>query len=80
MGDYVAAGAIKLSSGAWNCFARKSGTLTQGGTCVNAIKAGDTLDLKIVSTEDGYACTMGNEETISGGFDFKLTSIDSEYV
>ncbi|MBQ4284032.1 MAG: carbohydrate esterase family 12 protein [Lachnospira sp.] len=80
LGDYVAAGTINLKNGGWNCFARKNGTLTQGGALANPIKAGDTLDLKIVGTEDGYACTMGNEETISGGFDFKLTAIDSEYV
>ncbi len=81
LGDYVAAGPLKLKSGnVWNCFARKSGALTQGGTCANEIKPGDTFDLKIESTSDGYACTFGNEETITGGFDFKLTSIDSEYV
>ena len=32
------------------------------------------------SSTDGYACTFGKEETITGGFDFKLTSIDSDYV
>lgn len=82
MGNYVAAGPLKLTKkgSVWNCFARKSGTLTQGGTCANEIKAGETYDLKIESNSDGYACTFGNEETITGGFDFKLTSVDSEYV
>ncbi len=81
LGDYVAAGPLKLTKeNVWNCFARKSGVLTQGGTCVNPIKAGDVIDLKIESNTDGYACTFGNEETITGGFDFKLTSIDSDYV
>ncbi len=81
MGDYVAAGPLKLTKDkVWNCFARKNGVLTQGGTCVNPIKAGDVIDLSIVSNSDGYACTFGNEETITGGFDFKLTSIDSDYV
>ena len=65
--------------GNWS-FARKSGALTQGGTCTNEIKAGETYNLKIESNTDGYACTFGNEETITGGFDFKLTSVDSEYV
>lgn len=82
MGDYVAAGPLKLTKtgSVWNCFARKSGVLTQGGTCTNAITAGDTVDLKIESNSDGYACTFGKEETITGGFDFKLTTVDSEYV
>lgn len=80
LGDYVAAGPLKLKTGVWNCFARKGGVLTQGGTCTNEIKAGETYALKIQSNSDGYACTFGDEETITGGFDFKLTSIDSEYV
>ena len=82
LGDYVAAGPLKLTKkgSVWNCFARKSGSLTQGGTCANEIKAGETYNLKIESNTDGYACTFGNEETITGGFDFKLTSVDSEYV
>lgn len=82
LGDYVAAGPLMLKNtgSVWNCFARKSGVLTKGGTCANEIKAGETYALKIQSNSDGYACTFGNEETITGGFDFKLTSIDSEYV
>lgn len=82
LGDYVAAAPLKLTKtgGVWNCFARKSGVLTQGGTCTNAISTGDTVDLSIKSNSDGYACTFGNETTITGGFDFKLTSIDSDYI
>ncbi len=82
MGDYVAAGLLKLTQtgNVWNCFARKSGVLTQGGTCVNTYAAGSVVDLKIESNSDGYACTFGNETTITGGFDFQLTSIDSDYV
>jgi hypothetical protein len=82
LGDYVAAAPLMLTHGehAWNCFARKSGVLTQGGECRNAYKPGDVVDLKIEGTTDGYACTFGKEETITGGFDFKLTSIDPEYV
>jgi len=82
LGDYVAAAPLKLTKtgSVWNCFARKSGVLTQGGTCTNPISAGDTVNLSIESNLDGYGCTFGNEATITGGFDFKLTSIDSDYV
>ncbi|MDS0526321.1 carbohydrate esterase family 12 protein [Clostridium sp. SHJSY1] len=82
LGDYVVAGPLKLTKAGnvWNCFARKNGGLTQGGTCKNPISAGDTVNLSIQSNSDGYACTFGNETTITGGFDFKLTSIDPNYV
>lgn len=82
LGDYVAAGLLKLTNGerAWNCFARKSGVLTQGGTCTRKYKEGDVVELAIESTDDGYACTFGSEATITGGFDFKLTSIDADNV
>ena len=61
-------------------FCKKEWRSYTGGTCANEIKAGETYNLKIESNTDGYACTFGNEETITGGFDFKLTSVDSEYV
>jgi hypothetical protein len=82
IGDYVAAGPLKLtkSGSQWNCFARKSGVLTQGGTLSKDVVAGDVVDLKIESNSDGYACTYGTESAITGGFDFKLTTIDSDYV
>jgi hypothetical protein len=82
IGDYVAAGPLKLtkSGSQWNCFARKSGVLTQGGTLSKDVAAGDVVDLKIESNSDGYACTYGTETAITGGFDFKLTTIDSDYV
>lgn len=82
LGDYVAVAPLKLTKTGqvWNSFARKSGVLTQGGTMLNEIKAGDTIELKLEGTSDGYAATLGNEQTITGGFDFPLTSIDSEYV
>jgi lysophospholipase L1-like esterase len=82
LGDYVAAGPLRLTKtgNVWNCFARKSGALTQGGACANPIAVGDTVNLSIQSSSDGYACTFGNESTITGGFDFKLTSIDPNYV
>ena len=82
LGDYVAAAPLLLTHGAqcWNCFARKSGELVKGGICTRAYKPGDVVELQIESTQDGYACTFGKEQTITGGFDFQLTSIDAEHV
>ncbi len=82
LGDYVAAAPLKLTKtgSVWNSFARKSGVLTQGGTCVNTVSEGDTVSLKLTGTSDGYTCTFGNEQPISAGFDFKLTAIDENYV
>ncbi|MCR4944188.1 MAG: carbohydrate esterase family 12 protein [Clostridium sp.] len=82
MGDYVAAAPLNITTaGAWNCFARKSGVLTQGGTISNtSLEPGSIVDLKIQSNSDGYACTFGNEEAITGGFDFALTKVDSKNV
>lgn len=82
MGDYVVAAPLKFtkSGSQWSCFARKSGALTQGTTCKKDIAAGETYALKIESNSDGYACTFGDNCAVTGGFDFKLTSIDSEYV
>ncbi|SEG00191.1 pectinesterase family protein [Lachnospira multipara] len=84
LGDYVAAGPLKITKGSsmWKCFARKSGVLTSGGACekYTAINAGDSFDLKIQSNSDGYACTFGDETTVTGGFDFALTKVDSDYV
>ena len=82
LGDYVAAAPLMLTheDKAWNCFARKSSRLTQGGTCTKKYNAGDVIDVRIESSSDGYACTFADEATITGGFDFKLTSVDSEHV
>ncbi len=82
MGDYVAAAPLKLKAQApiWNSFARKSGALTQGGSCVNPVTVGSTIPLSIESTSDGYTTKFGDEAAVSGGFDFKLTAIDSDYV
>ena len=65
---------------AWNCFARKSGVLTKGGICTRKYNVGDIVNVRIESSNDGYACTFGDEATITGGFDFKLTSVDPEHV
>lgn len=78
LGDYVAAGSIQ--QGTANCFKRKDGALGYGGKLENPVEAGKTYALKIESNSDGYACTFGDNTAISGGFDFKLTSIDADYV
>ena len=78
LGDYVAAGSIQ--QGTANCFKRKDGALGYGGKLENPVEAGKTYALKIESNSDGYACTFGDNAAISGGFDFKLTSIDEDYV
>lgn len=78
LGDYVAAGSIQ--QGTANCFKRKDGALGYGGKLENPVEAGKTYALKIESNSDGYACTFGDNAAISGGFDFKLTSIDADYI
>ncbi len=81
LGDYVAAAPLWLTREfPMNCFARRSGKLIHGSECKYALKPKDKIKLCIESTNDGYACTFGEEETVTGGFDFKLTSIDSEYI
>lgn len=82
LGDYVAAAPLLLTheDAPVNCFARKSGALIFGGTCLRGYKPGETVDLRIESTSDGYACTFGEETAVTGGFDFKLTAVDPENV
>jgi len=81
LGDYVAAAPLMLGSDdPWNCFARKSGLLTRGDLLSKKIQAGDTLQLTIRKSSDGYTCTFGDEAPVSAGFDFPLTAIDPEYV
>jgi lysophospholipase L1-like esterase len=85
LGDYVAAGSLyatKAASGSmWANFCRKSGTLTKGlnSTKTEAYKPGDVVELKISKNDDGYACTIDGQ-SVSAGFDFQLTAIDSDYV
>ncbi len=82
LGDYVAAGPLLLThrEQAWNCFARKSGILINGGTVSRAYLPGEKIPVRITSTADGYAASFGDEKEVTGGFDFKLTAIDPEYV
>ena len=81
LGDYVAAGPLMLGSDEpWNCFARKNGQLVSGGTATKIYKPGEIVHVEIRKTSDGYTCTFGDNPPISAGFDFPLSTIDSEYV
>ncbi|MBQ7863174.1 MAG: hypothetical protein IJ353_01770 [Lachnospiraceae bacterium] len=84
-GDSVNAAFFKLAdvdngNGGWNCYARKDGVLTSGGTISRVYAPGETVTLTLSGTADGYATKIGSEETVSGGFDFKLTNFDADYV
>ena len=46
----------------------------------NSHSKGDIIPLTLSGTSDGYSGKFGDEEPISGGFDFPLTKIDSEYI
>ena len=81
LGDYVAAGPLMLGfSDPWNCFARKNGVLTQGSALTKHYTTGDTVHLEIRKSSDGYTCTFGDNAPVSTGFDFPLTTRDSEHV
>ncbi|MCH5257295.1 MAG: chitobiase/beta-hexosaminidase C-terminal domain-containing protein [Lachnospiraceae bacterium] len=79
LSDYVVAGTFGDGG---NCFYRLGKTFggktafTKGTT----ISAEQTYDLSIVDNGEGYECTFGNEDTQSGGYDFRLISVDSDYV
>jgi len=83
-GDSVNAAFFRLadmSTGkAYNCYARKDGKIVAGGTLTHTYEPGDTVKLELSGTADGYATTIGKETTVTGGFDFKLTSFDADYV
>lgn len=78
IGDYVAVGT--RNQGAINCFGRKSGALYDGPAAAVKYGAGDTVDLKLVGTADGFTLTYGDNETASAGFDYALTAVDSDYI
>jgi hypothetical protein len=82
LGDYVAAAPLLLTreDGIVKCFARKSGQIFNGGTINGGLAEGTTIDVKIISSNDGYALYFGDGEALTGGFDFKLTSVDPENV
>ncbi len=83
-GDSVNAAFYRLadltSGSGHNCYARKDGKLISGGSLTGTYAVGDTVTLVLSGTADGYATTIGEEETVTGGFDFKLTSYDADYV
>ncbi|MBP3568616.1 MAG: carbohydrate esterase family 12 protein, partial [Lachnospiraceae bacterium] len=79
-GDSVNAAFFKVADGGWNGYARKDGVLTSGGKLSREYTAGETVTLVLSGTADGYSTKIGNEETVSGGFDFKLTNFDADYV
>ncbi len=78
--DYVAAGS--LGDTGCNSFYRRGGELGGRTAFANGttIAAGSEYDLSIVYNGDGYECTFGNEPAQSGGYDFQLISVDSDYV
>ena len=78
MGDYVAAGT--RNQGAFSGFGRKSGALYDGPAATQVYTAGDTLDLKITGSADGYTVTYGGNAPASAGFDYPLTAVDSDYI
>ena len=78
MGDYVAAGT--RNQGAFSGFGRKSGELYNGPAAQTVYTAGDTLDLRITGTADGYTVVYGDNAPASAGFDYPLTGVDSDYI
>ncbi|MBR6637778.1 MAG: carbohydrate esterase family 12 protein, partial [Lachnospiraceae bacterium] len=79
-GDSVNAAFFKVADGGYNGYARKDGSLMSGGKLSRAYNAGETVTLTLSGTADGYATKIGEEEAVSGGFDFKLTNFDKDYV
>ncbi len=82
LGDYVACAPLRLAdeTGHWNNFARKSGQLTEGLVSNRDLPVETPLHLVLKGTNDGYSCKFGEEEAVSGGFDFALTRIDPEHI
>lgn len=81
LGDYVAAGPLGLASSAQtSSFARKNGVLIKGGTAAKTYGIGDTVHITVRKTNDGYTCVYGENDPVTAGYDFKLTTIDSDYV
>jgi len=78
MGDYVAAGV--LNQGSVKNFGRKSGILVfDEPKHPVSIASGTEVDLRIVANREGFALTCG-KETVSAGFDYPLTGVDSNYI
>ncbi len=82
LGDYVAAAPLLLTrkGDAINCFARRSGELVYGSKVRRAIDKKMVVNATLFSTEDGYGACFDDGDCITGGFDFKLTTVDPEHV
>ena len=82
LGDYVAAAPLFLTrkENATNCFARRSGELITGSKLQREVRKQKKLKLCLFATEDGYGASFDEGDVITGGFDFKLTSVDPEHV
>ena len=42
--------------------------------------AGDTVELTLTGTADGYTLRYGDNEVVSAGFDYPLTANDPDYI
>ncbi len=76
--DYVVAGTF--GNGGANCFRRKSGTLEKPASMSVTPTVGTSYDLTLQGTNDGYTCIFDDQPAQSGGYDFKLTTMDADYV
>lgn len=82
LGDYVCAAPLFLTrkDEAVSCFARRNGEPVFGKCIGKEVAVGDTVDVYLSGTKDGYTAKFATGPAVSGGFDFKLTAIDSEHV
>ncbi len=80
--NYVVAGSLSSDKEPYgcNCFYRKDGALGGKAKLSSNLKAGNTYSLEITSNPDGFACKFGDEPVQTGGYDFALTGVDSEYI
>ena len=79
IGDYISVGTYK--KGTVNCFGRKSGDLFDGPAATTQyVTAGDVANLKVVKDSEGVTMKYGENETISGGFDYPLMQNDTDYI
>ena len=81
LSDYVAAGTLTKTDAFYNCFKRKDSTLEAGGTLAataSSIAVGDTFDLLLAHSSDGFTCKFGDNPAVSAGFDFNLNSVDAD--
>ena len=76
LSDYVVAGSLG-GSAACNCFKRKGSTFETGSSAT--VTNGQPYALSINKNSDGYEVTFGDNPPQSGGYDYQLTSVDSDY-